>query len=65
MTDPGGNFSLRREGLGLLLGHGRRDVPDGFSTEIDRRLEPRVVERAIHRAPALADAALMRAWAGL
>src|SRR5438445_702815 len=59
------NFSLRREGPGLLLGHGRRDAPDGFSTEIDRSLEPRVVERAIHRAPALADAALMRAYAGL
>src|SRR5206468_1310241 len=37
----------------------------GFSTEIDRSLEPALIERAIHRAPALADAELMRAWAGL
>jgi sarcosine oxidase subunit beta len=65
VIDPYRNFSLRREGPGLLLGHGRRDEPDSFSTEIDRSLEPRVVERAIHRAPALADAELMRAWAGL
>jgi sarcosine oxidase subunit beta len=65
VIDPQRNFSLRREGPGLLLGHGRRDEPDGFSTEVDRSLEPRVVERAIHRAPALADAELMRAWAGL
>jgi sarcosine oxidase subunit beta len=65
IIDPHRNFSLRREGLGLLLGHGRRDEPDGFSTEIDRSLEPRVVERAIHRAPVLVDAALMRAYAGL
>ena len=65
VIDPHRNFSLRREGPGLLLGHGRRDEPDSFSTEIDRSLEPRVVERAIHRAPALADAELMRAWAGL
>ena len=65
VIDPHRNFSLRREGPGMLLGHGRRDEPDGFSTEIDRSLEPRVVERAIHRAPALADAALMRAYAGL
>jgi sarcosine oxidase subunit beta len=65
VIDPHRNFSLRREGPGLLLGHGRRDEPEGFSTEVDRSLEPRVVERAIHRAPALADAALMRAWAGL
>jgi glycine/D-amino acid oxidase-like deaminating enzyme len=65
VIDPHRNFSLRREGAGLLLGHGRRDEPDSFSVEIDRSLEPRVVERAIHRAPALADAELMRAWAGL
>jgi sarcosine oxidase subunit beta len=65
VIDPHRNFSLRREGPGLLLGHGRRDEPDSFNTAIDRTLEPRVVERAIHRAPALADAALMRAWAGL
>ena len=65
VIDPHQNFSLRREGPGLLLGHGRRDEPDGFGTEIDRSLEPRVVERAIHRAPALAEAKLMRAYAGL
>ena len=65
VIDPHRSFSLRREGVGLLLGHGRPDEPDGFGTEIDRTLEPRVVERAIHRAPALADAQLMRAWAGL
>ena len=65
VIDPHRNFSLRREGVGLLLGHGRRDEPDSFGTEVDRSLEPQVVERAIHRAPALADARLMRAWAGL
>ncbi len=65
VIDPHRSFSLRREGPGLLLGHGRRDEPDGFSTEVDRSLESRVVERAIHRAPVLADAKLMRAWAGL
>jgi sarcosine oxidase subunit beta len=65
VIDPHQNFSMRREGPGLLLGHGRRDEPDGFGTQIDRTLEPRVVERAIHRAPALAEAKLMRAYAGL
>jgi glycine/D-amino acid oxidase-like deaminating enzyme len=58
---PGGGIRARRrsssirielsrsavEGRGLLLGHGRRDEPDSFNTEIDRSLEPRVVERAI------------------
>jgi glycine/D-amino acid oxidase-like deaminating enzyme len=65
VIDPYRNFSLRREGDGLLLGHGRRDEPESFSTEIDRTLESGVVERSIHRAPALADARLMRAYAGL
>jgi sarcosine oxidase, subunit beta len=65
VIDPHRNFSLRREGDGLLLGHGRRDEPETFSTEIDRTLEAGVVERSIHRAPALADARLMRAYAGL
>jgi sarcosine oxidase subunit beta len=65
VIDPHRNFSLRREGPGLLLGHGRRDEPDSFNTEVDRSLEPAVVERAIHRAPVLADAELMRGWAGL
>src|SRR3989449_906229 len=65
IIDPHTNFSLRREGPALLMAHGRRDEPDGFSIEIDRSLEPALIERAIHRAPALADAELMRAWAGL
>jgi sarcosine oxidase subunit beta len=65
IIDPHRNFSLRREGAGLLFGHGRRDEPDSFSTEVDRSLEAGVVERAVHRAPALADAALLRAYAGL
>ncbi|MBI2203305.1 MAG: FAD-binding oxidoreductase [Candidatus Rokubacteria bacterium] len=57
--------SLRREGAGLLLGGGRRDEPASFSTDVDRTIEPRVIERAVHRAPALAEARLMRGWAGL
>lgn len=65
VIDPHRSFSLRREGPGLLLGHGRREEPDSFDTSVDRSLEPAVVERAVHRAPALAEAELMRAWAGL
>jgi sarcosine oxidase subunit beta len=65
IIDPHGGFSLRREGEGVLLGIGRPDEPASFSTEVDRSLEPRVVERAMHRAPALGEARLMRGWAGL
>jgi sarcosine oxidase subunit beta len=58
-------FSMRREGPGLLLGGGRRDEGASFSTEPDAELAPEVLERALQRVPALADARLMRAWAGL
>jgi sarcosine oxidase subunit beta len=60
-----GNFSMRREGEGLLLGGGRRGEQSSFSTEVDWSLAPQVIERAVDRVPALADARLMRAWAGL
>jgi sarcosine oxidase subunit beta len=65
IIDPHGGVSLRREGPGLLLGGGRHDEPDGFSTEVDPGVAPRVVERTVHRVPALAEAELMRGWAGL
>ena len=65
VIDPHRGFSLRREGEGILLGIGRPAEAPSFSTEIDRSLEPLVVERAIHRAPALGEAQLMRGWAGL
>jgi len=58
-------FSMRREGPGLLLGAGRKDEPISFTTETDWSLAPQVVERAVHRVPALAEAQLMRTWAGL
>jgi sarcosine oxidase subunit beta len=59
------SFSMRREGPGLLLGAGRKDEPSAFNTEPDWSLAPEVVERAVHRVPALAEARLMRTWAGL
>ena len=65
IIDPHSGFSMRREGDGLLLGGGRRNEPSSFSTDVDPSLEPEVVERAVHRVPALADARLMRGWAGL
>ncbi len=65
VIDTHQGISIRREGAGLLLGIGRRDEASSFSTEPDWSLAEPLVERAVHRAPALADAALMRAWAGL
>ncbi len=57
--------SVRREGAGLLLGIGRPDDPPSFGTEVDWSLTDPLIERIVRRVPALADAGLMRGWAGL
>jgi len=58
-------LSTRREGPGLMIGFGRKDEPSSFDTRPDWELAPAVAERAVWRIPALADAPIMRAWAGL
>jgi sarcosine oxidase subunit beta len=65
VIDPHQGISLRREGAGILLGIGRRDEGPSFRTEPDWSLTEALIERAVHRAPALAEASLMRGWAGL
>ena len=65
VIDTHQGISLRREGAGLLLGIGRRDEGASFETQPDWSLREPLVERAVRRAPALADASLMRGWAGL
>jgi glycine/D-amino acid oxidase-like deaminating enzyme len=65
VIDPHQGISLRREGAGMLLGIGRRDEAPSFRTDVDWSLTEPLVERAVRRAPVLAEAALMRGWAGL
>jgi len=65
IIDPHQGISLRREGAGLLLGIGRPDDTPSFETHVDWSLTEPLIERAVRRAPALADAGLMRGWAGL
>jgi sarcosine oxidase subunit beta len=65
VIDPHQGISLRREGSGILLGIGRRDQAGAFSTAPDWGLAEPLVERAVRRAPVLADAELMRTWSGL
>jgi sarcosine oxidase subunit beta len=65
VIDPHLGISLRREGAGILLGIGRRQEAGSFSTALDWRLAEPLVERVVRRAPALADAQLMRTWTGL
>ena len=65
VIDPHLGISLRREGPGVLLGIGRREEAGSFSTALDWGLAEPLVERAVRRAPVLADAQLMRTWSGL
>ena len=65
VIDPHLGVSMRREGAGILLGIGRKDETSSFGTEPDWGLAEPLVERVVRRVPALADAQLMRAWAGL
>jgi sarcosine oxidase subunit beta len=65
VIDPHQGISLRREGAGILLGIGRREEAGSFSTALDWNLAEPLVERAVRRAPGLADARLMRTWTGL
>jgi glycine/D-amino acid oxidase-like deaminating enzyme len=65
VIDPHQGISLRREGAGILLGIGRRDQPGDFGTAPDWGLAEPLVERAVRRAPVLAEARLMRTWSGL
>jgi sarcosine oxidase subunit beta len=65
IIDHHDGFSIRREGPGIMVGYGRKGEASTFDTTPDLDLIPSVAERAVRRVPALEDAPVMRAWAGL
>jgi sarcosine oxidase subunit beta len=58
-------FYCHREGPGLLFGMGDPSERPGFDTTVRWDFLPAVIEVATRRVPALADAAVSHAWAGL
>lgn len=58
-------FYFHREGGGLLFGMGDPTEQPGFDITVRWDFLPKVIEVAIQRLPALADAAVSHAWAGL
>ena len=58
-------FYFHREGPGLLFGMGDPDERPGFDITVRWDFLPKVTEAAIRRLPAMADAAVSHAWAGL
>ena len=58
-------FYFHREGGGLLFGMGDPDERPGFDITVRWDFLPKVIAVAMQRLPALADAAVSHAWAGL
>ena len=65
VIDFDSTFYFHREGGGLLFGMGDPDEKPGFDTTVRWDFLPQVIDVAVRRLPALADAAVSHAWAGL
>jgi sarcosine oxidase subunit beta len=65
IVDMASGVYMHRESGGMLLGLANREEPAGFDTSVNWDLLERVVEPAIHRLPAMGDAEVSNAWAGL
>jgi sarcosine oxidase subunit beta len=58
-------FYFRGEGPGLITGMSDRDEPPSFNTNVDWNFLEKVIEKAVHRAPVLEKAKILRGWGGL
>ena len=58
-------FYFHREGAGVLFGMGDPDEAPTFDTTVQWDFLPKVVDVAVRRLPALGDASISHAWAGL
>lgn len=58
-------FYFHREGPGVLFGMGDPDEKPGFDTTVRWDFLPEVTQVAVRRLPALEDASISHAWAGL
>jgi heterotetrameric sarcosine oxidase beta subunit len=58
-------FYFHREGAGILFGMGDPNETPTFDTTVQWDFLPQVIEVALTRLPALAEASISHAWAGL
>jgi sarcosine oxidase subunit beta len=58
-------FYFHREGAGLLFGMGDPNETPTFDTTVQWDFLPQVIDVAVTRLPALAEASISHAWAGL
>lgn len=58
-------FYFRGEGPGILTGMSDLDEPPSFNTHVDWNFLEKVIEKAVHRAPVLEKAKILKGWGGL
>jgi sarcosine oxidase subunit beta len=58
-------FYFRGEGPGILMGMSDPDEPSSFGTNVDYDFLEKLIDAAIHRAPILEEAEILRGWGGL
>ncbi|MGD8537474.1 MAG: FAD-binding oxidoreductase [Candidatus Aminicenantes bacterium] len=58
-------FYFRGEDPCIIFGMSDREEESSFNTHVDRAFLERVIEAAVHRAPVLERAEILRGWAGL
>jgi len=58
-------FYFRGEGPGVLMGMSDPNEPSSFHTHTDYSFMEQVIEAAVHRAPMLEGAEIVRGWGGL
>ncbi|OGO39781.1 MAG: hypothetical protein A2Z03_09590 [Chloroflexi bacterium RBG_16_56_8] len=64
VMDLAAEWYFRKEGKGVLMGMGREESTT-FEPQLEWEFLDAIIERAMHRAPILANARVMRGWAGL
>jgi sarcosine oxidase subunit beta len=65
IIDQDTQFYIRGYAPGILMGMTDHDEPPSFHTHVDRGFMERVTAAALERVPVLADAEILRGWAGL
>jgi glycine/D-amino acid oxidase-like deaminating enzyme len=64
VNDMAVEWYFRKEGKGVLMGMGLEESTT-FEPQLDWEFLDMMIQRAMHRAPILANARVMRGWAGL
>jgi sarcosine oxidase subunit beta len=65
IIDQDVTFYFRGEEPGIIMGMSNPDEPSSFNLNVDRDFLEKVIEAAVHRAPVLEKAEILRGWGGL